>query len=220
MVDRRIAAAYQRTTVAVFVGAIFGSLLTAFLMWEGRVATGSAPAPPSQEHALLPEVSVSGLERDIERLRSQMDDVLALLEIIQAEGTGGRREPVDQGEEAKSDWPREEGLDESARRGGEDGAWVAALDKSITRTLVERGLTPFTPGVAAHVRATAGTLRALDTEFRTLKAPLDEDLKAGRLLLFEYGDYLDPLKKEMEDKKNAAIEQLAAALDALDQPPR
>jgi hypothetical protein len=98
---------------------------------------------------------------------------------------------------------------------GTGALWVSVLDPGIARALVERGMTPFDEGVAAHVTKAGAALRSIALTYKQSMTPLDEALNAGEMKF----DVFTPLRiahgSERDSKRRSTIRYLEAALDNL-----
>ncbi len=150
------------------IGGAAGALATFALLDQPRSAPVQPSVSPPVEVQIAPIVgSMEALTEALHRLESRMDEALARPVSVPAASTGDReplRQPIDT---ATGDGRAEE----------HSGAnWVEVLDKSAARLLVERGLTPYDPGVAEPLTKAGTALRKADDEYYAAYRQLNEDV--------------------------------------------
>jgi hypothetical protein len=96
---------------------------------------------------------------------------------------------------------------------GTSALWVSVLDPAIAQALVERGMTPFDKGVAAHVTKAGAELRSIELTYKQVMDPLGEALAAGEMKFDAYTPLRISYGSERDSKRRSTISHLEAALD-------
>lgn len=192
--------------LAIVASTALGALITSYLVREPSAPVASAPSTDASALRVLEESQRSLTERvdELERvlLARELSPPVVVDDAAAAAPVSSRRatEPARDARDATR---------------AVDTKWVDVLEKRISTALVERGLTPFDPGVAEPVRIAGIALRAADEERTTARAPWLE-----RFPTYTSNDHdliaaLRAIDGRHAAARDEAIRQLEAQLDAL-----
>jgi len=200
--------------IVVAIGACAGAAAGS---WLAPRPIGELP-PMTQEFSgsLADQISILAessrvMTQSAVRVESKLDELLARLDSSATDPTDAQRAAVQvvECESPPSDLP----CPHPCQVGNSD--WVSVMDRHIARVLVERGLTPFDPGVSESTREACSDLREADDEFQTILSPVKKLNRNGKLHWSEYDKVLRELLQERRNERRIIINELSAALDAL-----
>lgn len=194
----------------VLIGAAAGSLV--FAAWLRFAAT-----PGGVAHAPCPCAATVELSRELLRRTDELSKLVSALSTNYVVASP-QRAPIPElsdrdraavgGDAAASEADAGTASDEQRH-------WLSALDADVGRVLVERGLTPYSPGVAPLLTRVGDELRAARSEYERACLPLQralQDPRPGDALQITRD--LQNLGERYNERRRALAEELARGLNA------
>jgi hypothetical protein len=189
----------------VFVaGLLAGSVVGGCVVWI--LAESRRPPVVADDSVRASSTSYGATEWDA--IRRGLDDLTVRIDrlTVVLEGATATPFPIEADRTPENAMPLP-----SASKRADDSSWTKVLDHDVARRLVERGVTPFDPGISALVAPTCAALRESD-------AGLENELKRLRGELgvtgsYQSGDEYDRRSRGLFDGWKLHREKLLLELD-------